>query len=362
MREFWRRERPDGTFGRIWWTNLFGRRVSTGCASQRAARIWKAAREREGADPRLAAAQKAVLEDAMRDLYDELRRRARKPATQARAKQKLGHFPRLWGAQCKMAAIDAKKIGAYIDARLADSYEGTGFKTPARITIRDELAFLRQMLKLARRHGTYPYPVEDVLPLSFDIGHKPRKDWVTEEDLPKLLARLEPRHQAHVLFFVVTAGRLADSCRARPEDFDLSKWRSLVRGSKTDGSFRTIPISKFLQMWVLWMLVLAEVEPDGRLFRDWPNLHRDLAAACTRAGVPVVTTNGLRRTFGKWHRLRGFDLDTISKFFGHTTPKLVRDVYADIEGDELAALAARYETSTDTHTRPSDKPVPTRNQ
>lgn len=340
-REFWRRERPDGTLGVNYWTNLFGERVSTGLPSLEAAKRWKAARLLEGADPRRAAAEKATLEDAIRELYAELRRRGRAQGTLTRAKQKLAHFPRLWGADCKLADIDAQKIGKYIDTRLDDIARGEGenAQTVKRITIRDELAFLRQMLKLARRQGKYAYAIEDVMPIMFESGHKPKKDWCTAENLEKLLEHVEPRHAAHILFFLVTAGRLSDSYRARHEDFDTTKWRALVRGSKTDGSFRTIPVTDFLRPYAERMLELAEGETT--LFLRWPNIHRDMRAACKRAGIPATTTNGIRRTFGMWHRLRGYSLDTISKLFGHTTAKLVRDVYADVDGDELAALVER---------------------
>lgn len=336
--EFFRRDRPDGSKGEIYWTRIGGQRVSTGFADLAAAKRWKARKLLERADPRRAAAEAATLEDAVREMYAELRRRGRSQGTRTRAEQKLAHFPRLWGLDCKLATIDAVKVGQYIDARLEDSPVTTGFKKVGRLTIRDEIAFLRQMLKLARRQGRYHLAIDDVLP-RFETGHKPRRDWVREEDLPKLLEHVEPRHAAHLLFFVTTAGRLSDSYRARREDFDTTKWRALVRGSKTEGSYRTIPVTNFLRKWVKRML--KDAEGEGTLFVSWPNLHRDLRAACERAGIPKVSTNGLRRTFGKWHRIRGFSLDTISKLFGHTTAKLVRDVYADVEGDELAEIMAR---------------------
>lgn len=342
QREFFKRKRPDGTLAPTYWTRIGGRRVSTKTSNLTAAKRWKERQLVERADPRRAASEAATLADAMREMYAELRRRGRAAGTQRRCRQKLAHFPRLWGENCKLAQIDARKISQYITTRLDDSPEDTGFKTPKRITIRDELAFLRQMLKLARKQGLYALAIEDVMPDLFETGHKPKRDWVREENLPKLLEHVEARHGAHLLFFVCTAGRLADSYRARPSDFDLTKWRATVRGSKTDGSFRTIPVSDFLHTYVRQMLRDAEGDVDGEdiLFRPWPNIHRDVNAACDRAGIPRVTTNGLRRTFGMWHRLRGFSLDTISKLFGHTTAKLVRDVYADLEGDELAELMA----------------------
>lgn len=337
-REFWPRKRDDGTYGKVLWTNLGGKRVTTHQTNLKAAKRWKERKLIERADPRRAASEAATLADAMREMYAELRRRGRAAATQKRCRQKLAHFPRLWGEECKLAEIDARKIARYIDTRLDDSLEETGFATPERITIRDELAFLRQTLKLARKQGLYAYAIDDVLPDVFETGHKPKRDWATPERLEKLLSHVEKRHAAHLLYFVCTAGRLADSYRARREDFDLERWRALVRGSKTDGSFRTIPIADFLHPHLTRML--EDAEGEEVLFIDWPNIHRDMREACERASIPAVTTNGLRRTFGMWHRLRGFSLDTISKLFGHTTAKLVRDVYADIEGDELAQLMA----------------------
>lgn len=329
--EFFRRKRDDGTLAPTLWTRIGGKRVSTGTSSLKAAKRWKERKLVERADPRRARSEEATLADAMRELYAELRRRGRAEGTQERARQKLGHFPRLWGADCKLAEIDARKVGAYIDTRLDDGVK--------RLTIRDELAFLRQMLKLARRQGLYAYAIDDVMPIQFETGHKPRKDWVVEENLPKLLEHVEPRHAAHLIFFFVTAGRRSDSYRARRSDFDTTAWRATVRGSKTEGSFRTIPITDFIRPWVERML--RDAEGEDVLFGHWHNLNRDLRGACERAGIPKVSTNGLRRTFGKMHRLRGYSLDTISKLFGHTTAKLVRDVYADVEGDELAEVVER---------------------
>lgn len=348
--EFWRRRRADGTKGDTYWTRVGGERVSTGQKNIRDAKRWKDRQLYERADPRRAAAEKATIADAMREMYAELRRRGRADGTQERCRQKLAHFPRLWGEDCKLGAIDARKVSKYIDARLDDSPEATGFLTPKRITIRDELAFLRQLLKLARKQGLYPYAIDDVLPELFETGHEPKRDWVREENLAKLLGHVTPEHGAHLLYFVVCAGRLADSYRAERVDFDMANWRARVRGSKTDDSERTIPIADFLHGCVRRML--RDAAGDDVLFVDWPNLHRDLNAACDRASIPRVSTNGLRRSFGMWHRLRGYSLDTISKLFGHTTAKLVRDVYADLDASELAELMAleksksQYKTGT----------------
>jgi integrase len=346
--EFWRRSRKlhDGriVYGKKLWTRLFGQRVPTGQTTERLARIWKNGQLEAGADPRRAAAAKARLDGAIREMYAELRRRGRSDATQKKVRQKLAHFPRLWGEDCKLATIDLRKIQKYVDTRLGDLVPNTE-RTVSRLTIRDELAALRQVLKLARRQGMYHHAIDDVFD-RFETGHSPKRDWCNKANLEKLLAHVTPAHQAHLLFFVCTAGRLADSLRARPEDFDTAKWRAHVRGSKTKGSLRTIPIEPIIRPYVKRMLKLAEGEQS--LFLPWTNIHRSLREACANAGISPVTTNGLRRTFGKLHRLAGYSLDTISKLYGHTTAKLVRDVYADVEGDELAELTEMERTRTKT--------------
>ncbi len=344
---FFKRKRPDGTDGPVWWTRLNGVRVSTGCADLRAAQAWRRNEERTSANPRHAAAQGARLDDAIRDLEAELRLRGRASGTLSRASQKLGHFARLWGSDRAMSSIDARLVGEYIAIRLKEPGAASE-STVKRITIRDELAFLRQMLTVARRLGTFAAHPDDVLPLSFETGHKPRKDYVPFARLPDLLDHVTSEHASHILFFCVTGARMVDSYRAQRKDFDTKKWRILVRGSKTEGSWRTIPVPTFLQPLV--RRLLKDAEGEDVLFRTWPNMNRDIKAACTRAKLEEVSTNGLRRTFGHALRTHGFDLDTISKLFGHTTIKLVRDVYADVEGDELAAVvhaaSRRYTSGT----------------
>lgn len=337
--EFWRRKRPDGSRGAVYWTNLFGRRRSTGCTTLRLARAWKDTKLLDAANPRLAAAQKATLAAAIADLIAELRRRGRSPATIRKNEQKLGHFPRLWGKDCKLASVDAKLVASYIDARLEDDGAAADTKL-SRTTIRDELAALRQMLKLARRHGMYSYAIEDVLPDRFETGHVPRKDYVPFHKLHLLFGQLPRHRRAHVLFYCVTGGRTADSFRALRKDFDAAAWSILVRGSKTPKSWRTIPVPEFLR-WLV-VILLATAPGDEPLFLPWSegSMNRDIKAACTRAGLAPVSTNGLRRTFGHALRMAGYSLDVISKLFGHTTEKLARDVYADFDAAELAAIVA----------------------
>ncbi len=333
---FYRRQRSDGSYGKTYWTRINGARVSTGCQDLRAAKAWRALREREAVDPTYLRAQGARLEDAVNDFLGELKRRGRAPKTVEKNQKKLGHILVKWGLDFPLSAVDAPLVSSYIDERLTEQGIRKG-STVSRVTIRDELVAIRQVLALARRNKRFAEHPDDVMPERWETKHKPKKDWVREEDLPRLLEQLQPHRAAHLLYFVCCAGRLADSFRSMREDWNLAKGKesALVRGSKTEGSWRTIPLTPFLLPLVRRMLKDA----PGRtvLFDPWldGNMGRDIKAACARAGIPAVSTNGLRRSFGKWHKIRGYDFDAISKLFGHTTPKLVRDVYADVDGEEL---------------------------
>lgn len=335
--EFWQRVRPDGTRGGPYQTNLFGRRVSTKQPTIGLARTWKAGKLLEGANPRLAASKKARLDDAVRDLLAELRRRGRRPKTIEKNRKKMATFLGMWGVECRLSTIDARKVNAYIDSRLLD--DGAAKDTSlSRTTIRDELAALRQTLKLAKRHGLYAYALEDVLPDRFEANITPRKDFVPWDKLWRLYGQLPEHRRAHVLWFCVTGGRCADSFRARREDFDVSstEWRITVRGSKTKGSYRTIPVPEFCRWTVA--LILREAPGEELLFQPWSegSMNRDIKAACRRAGLGPVSTNGLRRTFGHGLLGHGYSMDVISKMFGHSTEKLAREVYANMNAEELA--------------------------
>ncbi len=117
---FYRRERRDGTLGKVYWTRLNGERISTGCTDIRAAEAWRRAREREKADPTYLRAKGARLEDVVQDFLAELRRRGRAPKTIEKNEKKLGHFLTKWGVDFALAGVDARLVSSYIDERLTE--------------------------------------------------------------------------------------------------------------------------------------------------------------------------------------------------------------------------------------------------
>lgn len=348
MPRFWKRKRRDGKPGGAWWTNLHGRRVSTGCEDRRAAEIWVKAREREGADPRFAAAQKACLADAIRDLYADLRNRGASEATQGKVRGKLGHFARLWGTNLPLSRINATLVSRYVETRLSEPATPSGSRTVKRLTVRDELAALRQLLRLAKHNGTFPHHHEDVLPLAFDAGPTRSERFHTREQFEALLAHVEPRHAAHICFIVATGARRGESYRARRADVDTREWRVTLRRTKTKNSPTSrVSIDPIVRPYLL--RALRDAEGDDIMFIHWHNMPRDMKLACERAGVPPVTARDIRRSFGKWHRSAGYEPSDIAVLLGHTTSKLAEQVYGTVDGGELRGIVQARAYKKGTH-------------
>jgi integrase len=331
------------------WTRLpGGRRESTKCTNERAATAYANRREREIADPRIARAQAKRWDDAVIDLLDELRRRGRAPATIDKNERKLAHYPRVWGSEDAPAVdmaigdIDADKVNAYIDQRLREGVK--------RITIRDELVALGQLLKLQRRAKRYPHDVAEVLPVQWETGHKPRERWLTRDEYKKLLTFLPRKRQAHLAYSIAIGGRMSEVARALNGDIGVDT--VLVRGTKTAAARQRIPVTEIMKPLLVrvlsWSRTQGHTESD-LLFEPWTNINRDLKDACARAGIPPVSTNDLRRTFAQWHADAGIEPSLLAPMLRHTTDKLAQTTYGKTTAERVGRLVAERLKDSDQH-------------
>jgi|GEM_PF-968378 len=329
--------------GGIWWCRVRDRRgrivrKSTGCRDYEAAARATADFERAAIDPVHEAATKALFGGSVMDYLTDLDRRGRSPATKKIARQKTGHFVRIWGAKMPMAKISGPLVLEYIDKR-----RGEGV---VQFTIKKELDHLGQILTIARYLGKFHLPNERVIPPYFSGEHKPRERVLTVDEISSLLPCLRPDRAAHVAWFIATGGRLEESYRAQRGDEDFDNAVVHVRGTKTKGSDDYVPITPVSRALLDFALDNAPGK-KGLLFERWGKLHRDLAAACKRAGIAKATPNDLRRTFGTLHKLAGLDTQTVSKMLRHTTDKLAQTTYAKVGGEPLAEFVNRKLQSAD---------------
>lgn len=316
---------------RFWWgsfhdprTGEFVRR-STKCTDRGAAAAILREWERAASDPHHRAAHSTPLRVAIATYRDQKKRDERAKGTLAMIKAHTGHFARLLGDETAVRAITAANVDAYITTRHAEGAERT--------TIAKELSTLRGILKLAHRHG-FCEPASSVMPLDFKAKSKPvTRRLETMEDLHKLAWALQPYRGAHLLYLVATGADLSASHLARQSDIGPHSIK--VRGTKTDARPRVVPIVDMTRPLI--DCVLAATSKTGLMFSRWPNIRRDLAAACKRAGIARITPRDCRRTIGTWLRERGVAPHLIAQWLGHADARMAERVYARLDADQLGA-------------------------
>jgi hypothetical protein len=197
---------------------------------------------------------------------------------------------------------------------------------------------------------------EDALrgPVRLDGGRREgpsdRGGGVLRRGLPEALSHYDRTRQrsmknraACVAFCIATSARWSEAERARREDVLLindAPAYVMLRGTKTEGALRTVPVLPTTAPLVA--LALEHGREAGELFEAWQNVRRDLHAACRRLGIAPVSPNDLRRTTGQWLRDAGVETDFIYPVLGHKDSRMVQRIYTKITPEALGeALRAR---------------------
>lgn len=241
--------------------------------------------------------------------------------------QKAGHLARLLGA-IVLPALHMRDVEHFLSLRLQEG--------AARETCRKELVVLRQALRFAKRRGWLPEVSLDRYFPSFAAPYRPRDRYLTAEQAAALLAELAPGRRLWVCVAAWAGLRLSEVEGLRWTDVDFDTAVLRVRGNKTDGSFRIVGLAPDLLALLRDRRAVA-----GPIVQPWPNVRRDLAVACARAGVPRVTPNDLRRTFASWLVQAGESNFVVSKLLGHSTTKMVDLVYGQLNTATLRSSVAK---------------------
>jgi integrase len=240
------------------------------------------------------------------------------------ARQKLGHWIRLVGAETPLATLTPAAFDAYVAQRRDEGVSDH--------TVSKEVTHLLSVLRLAKRGGCYPVDIETLRPPDLHAGYVPRKRALTRPELAALLTELPPHRGALVAVCVALGCRLGEARRLLPTDIEAE--RVLIRGTKTKSSQRWVPILSFYRPLLEQAQPWLPVEPWGKVWRD-------MAAACRRAGIDKVTSNDLRRTHSTLLIEAGVDRDVVRRLLGHTTTTMVDRVYGQPTTEALAQLAER---------------------
>lgn len=290
---------PDGA---RWWESTH---QHDRIAAERAARVIE---RQQAAAVHVAAGP--TLGDAVAALRNALTRGARAAATEAFYERKLGHVVRLMGGGArKVEEIDAGELERYADARIA---EGAG-----RSTVAKELGALRTASK---RVGV----ALPAMPPELRGAYIPRERWLPVREYRALLAAMPADRRRYVEAWCQTGLRESELYALVPAR-DITPEGIMVRGTKTAGARRVLPRTPVLDA------LLAEP------FARWPNVRRDLRAACVRAEIAAVSPNDLRRTFASWLAEGRVPLIQAVRLMGHGSSAMLAKVYAQLSPESAAA-------------------------
>lgn len=246
-------------------------------------------------------------------------------------RQRAGHLLRLLG-EIALSALRHDDAQGFIHTRLS---EGASPET-----VRKEICVLRRALDLAQRRGIAAPKPEQAIP-RFRTKYVPRKTWLTPAQVNQLLVELPADRALFVLCAVYTGARLSELARLQWRDVDFPAQQVHIRGTKTQQSDRFVPLHPRLYQ------VLVAKRSRGPLLQDWPNVRRDLAVACRKAGVPVVTPNDLRRTFASWLVQAGETSYVVAQLLGHSSSAMVERVYGRLAGHTLRTAIGRLPADLD---------------
>lgn len=323
----------DGLYkrGRYWWARtdpITGRPASTKCSSLESARRWLQYRESLRADPRFAAAEDATIGGWCERIIESKRTGGASEETLEVYEQKLKNVRRLLGDDTKLSKITADVIDHYIAVRRDEGVTDH--------TISKELTCVWQMLKLAKRSRCFPYDIEELKPVNLKVNYEPRERSLRREEVTALLTELTGGRAAFVCVTVGLGLRLSEASRLLPTDIDLAKGSVFVRGTKTKGARRHIPILSIFRPLVEAAVPYLPVEAAVK-----NNLRRELLKACKRAGIAPATPNDFRRTCCTLMYEGGVDRDVARRILGHASTAMVDKIYGKPTPEALGALAER---------------------
>jgi integrase len=329
---------------------------STRCTRKSDADKVAAQWDREAAVPSNQVAQASVtLEAALEFLRTDKLDKKQSESSIGIIEEKAPHLLGYFGTERLVHTIELAHTEGYMRHRRKKGVSDR--------TIEMELGYLRQALKVLRRKKLYTGHPGDIMPDQLKPG-PPRDRWLPPDEVEKLLEAMGPVHgyyrdqygtgERHwvdhevamgndwrdwVVAYLYTGMRLSELLKLTRQHVSADFGELHNPGTKTVGAKRMIPIHAELDK-VLRRRV--KLYPSGRLFPSpSPNYAahknawlRALKRGCARAGIEPVSTNDLRRTFCSWCFQNSVPETLLIKWMGHTSNKMIRQVYAQASSSQ----------------------------
>jgi integrase len=256
---------------------------------------------------------------------------------------KARNLARILGAATELASLTRDDFVAYQNQRLE---EGVTMHT-----ISKEFGVMTTAFKEAMRRGLWLGDIKGIVPV-VKTGYKPRDRWLEPEEADGIVREL-PTTERRIWFLVaIHTGMRASELRSFAwENIDWKRNMITVKGTKTKGSHRTIPMSAQLATWLL------PLKGKGKVLAPWGNVRRDISAALARHNgierdkggqgarlytkIETISPNDLRRTFCSWLVQAGVPEHVAAKLLGHSSSVMVSRVYGHLAQRNLSAAVAQ---------------------
>jgi integrase len=260
------------------------------------------------------------LKDALVRVGEADARAGRSDATRRILVQKGRQLLAFFKDDFDIARLTREDLERYADHRV---------KSVSRHTIHHEIGYMRRACRVSG--VTW---VDAMMP---DLGrvYVPRERWLTWGEYVKLHGALSEERADYLATYCYTGARRSELQTIEAFDVDLAANRVRIRGTKTVGAARWVPLHPSLRPVLERRM---KDRPVGPLFPDWINDIRDLGVACARVGIVGVTPNDLRRTFCSWLANAGVSTLVAARLMGHTSTRMVERVYAQL-GVEIQSNA-----------------------
>lgn len=301
-----------------WWTWVYeGKkrvRISTKCTDRRAALAAAAEIQRQTASPRDPHAEETVA-DALLAFLDEPVKRS--PGTIKAYHLRASNLGDVIGS-VRLAALTREHVEGYVMRRQA------GVRT-----VRNELTVLNQAMRLAKTRGR-SVPDVDLLSVPVPGTITPKERWLTRDEYAVVMDILRLRWSSWIRLAVYSGGRPEEVNAMLWDDVDLEAGVLHIRGTKTAGSDRYVPIAAPLLEWMR-----QQSHRKGHIVRPLRGSYHLLKTTCAKLGIPRFTPHDCRRTFSSWLLQDGVSERDIADLLGHRTVHLTRTVYAKTSMDRL---------------------------
>jgi integrase len=349
-------------------------------ADKEVARIRIQQLERVEANPDLAAHFTPLSEVLSAFLDDADSRVARGDLAEASVRMfstHARHLQRVLGEATPMSEVTLSTCQGYIDQR---EDEGAAVST-----IGKEVSTLRCVLVVARKKGFFTAGVDATVP-DYSVAYVPRVRWIAREEAWRLVrhvASTRPGRAATLAWIFGSGARLGEAAAARVGDYDAKAKRIRIRGTKTEGAARVLPVTGLMAPFLEFAAEHGDGK-DGALFASWGSVRRDLGIAGAQIGlvtqvgddgaVEVVrvvdgkgrevdargkpnkalkadastrivgtpSPNDLRRSFCSWMIEDGVSHEVCARMMGHTSTAMVSRVYGRSRPESLERLLSHH--------------------